>query len=76
MFSYNSPSMLSREINGRHAGLATCRSSPSPFTADAFKTAIAVSMSVTFIKFCPEHTPNILNRSLRVTISAFAAQFL
>ena len=76
MRSYKSPSTLSRLSRGRHAGVATWRSRPSPFTADFFKTATATSTSVTFTSRWLETIPKIQNSALRATRSAFALKSL
>ena len=76
MRSYKSPSTLSRLSRGRHAGVATWRSRPSPFTADFFKTATATSTSVTFTSRWLETIPKIQNSALRATRSAVALKSL
>ena len=72
MLSYRSPSTLSRLSSGRHAGVATWRSRPSPFTEDCFKTAVATSTSVTLASRWRDAAAKIRNSALRATRSKCA----
>eukprot|EP00982_Pelagococcus_subviridis_P015322 31391-Pelagococcus_subviridis.AAC.12 len=65
---WSSPSTDSRLSSGRHAGVATCLSSASPFTTLARITAVATSGSVTFTSRWPRRTPNAAKQSLRAAI--------
>ena len=76
MRSYRSPSTLSRLSSGRHAGVATWRSRPSPLIEDRFKTAVATSTSVTFTSRWLANAAKTRNKALRATRSARAPQSL